>query len=214
MSFLSIILGLVGLGITIVGVLAVAGKLPGNSVVGLRIPEVRKSQENWVMGHKIAGPAWTGSGVAMLGAAVVTWTAAGWTWLVVAGLVVASLFLLGLGAALASHTMAQVDARAQQAAAADSGCCSSGGDATADPNSSASGCCSDESSDGVVSAEACASGQACGSCSLNGSCEGGAAAFDSARAAETPAQNTTQHNTPALDLDAARRAAAAQDSAQ
>ena len=75
MIFLGIILAIFGVAILAVGVLSLAGKLPGNSLVGLRIPEVRKSAEYWVMGHKIAGPAWTGSGLAMLGAAAVAWQA-------------------------------------------------------------------------------------------------------------------------------------------
>lgn len=203
MSFLSIIVAIAGLGILFIGLLCLTENLPGNALVGLRIPEVRKSQDYWNMGHKIAGPAWTGSGLAMLAAGAVAWSAAGWTWLVVAGLVVASLFLLGMGGALAAHAMAQVDARAQKEADAESGCCSSG------PSASSAGasdtCCGGSAdvspegqaaADGVVSADACASGQACGSCSLNGSCKGGGAAYDSA---------------PALDLDAARRAVASQD---
>jgi len=203
MSFLSIIVAIAGLGILFIGLLCLTENLPGNALVGLRIPEARKSQDYWNMGHKIAGPAWTGSGLAMLAAGAVAWSAAGWTWLVVAGLVVASLFLLGMGGALAAHAMAQVDARAQKEADAESGCCSSG------PSASSAGasdtCCGGSAdvspegqaaADGVVSADACASGQACGSCSLNGSCKGGGAAYDSA---------------PALDLDAARRAVASQD---
>ena len=204
MSFLSIIVAIAGLGILFVGLLCLTENLPGNALVGLRIPEVRKSQDYWNMGHKIAGPAWTGSGLAMLAAGAVAWSAAGWTWLVVAGLVVASLFLLGMGGALAAHAMAQVDARAQKEADAESGCCSSGSSASsADASDTCCGGSSDVSPEGqaaaggVVSADACASGQACGSCSLNGSCEGGGAAYDS---------------TPALDLDAARRAVASQDS--
>ncbi len=225
MTFLSIILGVLGVGVLVVGLLAVTGKLPGNSIIGLRIPEVRKSQEYWTMGHKIAGPPWTGSGVALLASAAVAWNASGWLWLIVGLLVVAAVFLVGMGAALAAHAMAQVDARAQKAAEAEgaAACCSSASsplpdDATS-PSAAGDACCSD----GVVSAEACASGQACGSCSLNGSCEGGGAAFD-ARAdhGDKPKQPAASSmnvgsaaspaaSAPALDLDAARRAVASQD---
>lgn len=222
MIILSIILGVLGVAILIVGVLSVTGTLPGNPVVGLRIPEVRKSQEYWIMGHKIAGPAWAGSGLALLASAAVAWQAAGWLWLVVGLLVVAAVFLLGLGAALAGHAMATIDARAEKEAEASATCCSAGSSSDSDATSAATGdaCCSADApaagADGVVSAEACASGQACGSCSLNGSCEGGGAAFDScqsdaagASAAGAPAQPAAPK--PALDLDAARRAAATQD---
>lgn len=189
MIVLTVILAILGIAVLAVGVLALVGKLPGNSIVGLRIPEVRKSEANWVMGHKIAAPAWTGAGVVLLGAALLSPKVSGWLWLVLALLIVGALFLLGLGAALASHTLAQVDAQRlqQQAAAEDAagGCCGGAGDEVASP-------------------DACASGNACGSCALNGSCEGGGAAFDSAQAAsKAPA--------PKVDMDAARRAVANKD---
>ena len=245
MTFLSIILGVLGVAVLIVGVLSTTGTLPGNSIIGLRIPEVRKSQEYWTMGHKIAGPTWTGSGLALLACAVVAWGASGWLWLIVGLLVVAAVFLLGMGAALASHALAQVDARAQKEAEADGAatCCSSASapvsDVATSPSAPAGACCSDggaatagaagaagvngAQADGVVSAEACASGQACGSCSLNGSCEGGGAAFDACGGASVGSAPAAQDAAPAspaaapapavpaLDLDAARRAAASQD---
>ena len=193
MIVLTVLLTIFGLAILATGALAFTGKLPGNSFVGLHIPEVRKSQEFWTMGHRIAGPAWIGSGVVMLGAALVSTSVAGWIWLVFGLLVVGSLFLLGMGSAMAAHALARVDAQRSQAEAADSSCCStggcgpSGGDAT-----------SGSPAAGQPSASECASGNACGSCSLNGACEGGAAAFDAAAS-------------PALDLDAARRAVEEQD---
>ncbi len=185
MIVLTVILAVVGLAAFVVGLLSQVGKLPGNPVVGLRIPEVRKSHENWVMAHKIAAPAWMGSGAAMMAAAMTSARVAGWLWLILGLLVVASLFLWGLGSAVAAHTMAQVDAKRQKAEEAEraaEGCCSAGG-AAGGAAGSAAAC-------GPASAEACGSGQACGSCSLNGSCEGGGAA---------------------VDMDAARRAVTAQD---
>lgn len=204
MIILSILLAVFGLGIFVVGALAVAGKLPGNGVVGLRIPEVRKSQQMWTLGHRIAGPAWLGSGLAMLAAALLATSASGWAWIIVVGLGLGSLFLLGMGAALASHTLAQMDAKAQKEAASDSGCCSAGGagDSVA-ANASNDSCCT-PSGAGEPSADECASGQACGSCSLNGSCEGGGTAFDATRGSQSPSQ-------PPLDMEAARRAMAARD---
>lgn len=213
MTVLSIILAVLGLAITAISALCLSGSLPGNRLIGLHIPEVRKSAAYWTLGHRIAGPAWLGAGCAILAAAVLAFNAAGWVWLIIMGLLIASVILLGLGAALASHTLAQLDARAQEASAEGSDCCSAESGATsAGANSgsaTASHCCSSGSTDGIVSAEACASGQACGSCSLNGSCEGGAAAFNSNHSTDAPAQ---QHLPPAVNVDAARRAAAAQDS--
>lgn len=195
MIVLTVVLVLVGLAFFVAGLLGAMGKLPGNPVVGLRVPEVRKSEELWITAHKIVGPAWMGAGAAFLGAALITLKVSGWMWLVFALLLIGAVFLIGLGSALGAHTVARLDARAAQLEAADSSCCSSG-DATSDS------CCSGSSEaagagqaagagTGAVSAEACASGKACGSCSLNGSCEGGS-----------------------VDWEAAQRAASAQDSAQ
>lgn len=185
MIVLTIVLVIVGLAFFIAGLLGAVGKLPGNPVVGLRVPEVRKSEELWNTAHRIVGPAWMGAGAAFMGAALITLKVSGWMWLIFALLLVGAVFLIGLGSALGAHTVARLDARAAQLEAANSSCCSSG-DATSDS------CCGDSSeANGAVSAEACASGQACGSCSLNGSCEGGG-----------------------VDWEAAQRAASAQDSAQ
>ena len=205
MIVLTVVLVVVGLVFFIAGLLGAVGKLPGNPVVGLRIPEVRKTEELWNTAHRIVGPAWMGAGAAFLGAALITLKVSGWMWLVFALLLVGAAFLIGLGSALGAHAVARLDARAAQLEAANSSCCSSG-DATSDSccddsseapgaSDSAGACCSDGSGvgaeAGAVSAEACASGQACGSCSLNGSCEGGG-----------------------VDWEAAQRAASAQDSAQ
>ncbi|SCX25573.1 SdpI family protein [Corynebacterium jeikeium] len=193
MIVLTIVLVIVGLAFFIAGLLGAVGKLPGNPVVGLRVPEVRKSEELWNTAHRIVGPAWMGAGAAFMGAALITLKVSGWMWLIFALLLVGAVFLIGLGSALGAHTVARLDARAAQLEAASSSCCSSG-DATSDS------CCGDSSEAAgagagtgasAVSAEACASGQACGSCSLNGSCEGGG-----------------------VDWEAAQRAASAQDSAQ
>lgn len=205
MIVLTVVLVLVGLAFFVAGLLGAMGKLPGNPVVGLRVPEVRKSEELWITAHKIVGPAWMGAGAAFLGAALITLKVSGWMWLVFALLLIGAVFLIGLGSALGAHTVARLDARAAQLEAADSSCCSSG-DATSDSCCSSSSeaadaatgaaCCTSPGeatgkAGGTVSAEACASGQACGSCSLNGSCEGGG-----------------------VDWEAAKRAASAQDSAR
>lgn len=195
MIVLTVVLVVVGLAFFIAGLLGAAGKLPGNPVVGLRVPEVRKTEELWNTAHRIVGPAWMGAGAAFIGAALITLKVSGWMWLVFALLLVGAAFLIGLGSALGAHAVARLDARAAQLEAAETSCCSSD-DATSDS------CCGDSSEaadagqaagagTGAVSAEACASGQACGSCSLNGSCEGGG-----------------------VDWEAAQRAASAQDSAQ
>ncbi|MDH2456807.1 SdpI family protein [Corynebacterium bovis] len=130
MIILAVLLVVVGLAVLVVGVMGLTGTLPGNSVVGLRVPEVRASRTMWVTGHRIAGPAWIGSGVAVVAAGLVAWRASGWGWLVVALLVVGGLFLLGMGAALAAHAVARIELRKGQEAEArraSAGCCSGGG---------------------------------------------------------------------------------------
>ena len=218
MIVLTVVLVVVGLAFFIAGLLGAVGKLPGNPVVGLRVPEVRKSEELWNTAHRIVGPAWMGAGAAFRGAALITLKVSGWMWLVFALLLVGAAFLIGLGSALGAHAVARLDARAAQLEAAKSSCCSSG-DATSDSccddsseapgaSDSAGACCSDGSGvgaeAGAVSAEACASGQACGSCSLNGSCEGGGVDWEAAQraasaqdSAQSPAQNPPQDPTRA-----------------
>ena len=201
MIVLTVILAVLGVLILAVGVAGAAGVLPGNPVVGLRIPEVRKSKEMWTIGHKIAGPAWIGAGVALILAGVVAANAGGFLWLIVALLVIGAVVLWGMGAGLAAHALANLDAKriATEAASSD-GCCSSGGGAGGAGAAVAGGGVA-----GEPSAAECASGHACGSCSLNGACEGGGAAFDAGAGGGVGAAGTKP------DLDAARRAAEAQD---
>ena len=84
----------------IVGGLGWAGKLPGNGVIGIRVPEVRKTKELWDTAHRIAGPLWTVSGVVLALGGILSFGASGWMWLVVALAVVGSLALLGMGAGM------------------------------------------------------------------------------------------------------------------
>lgn len=177
MIVLSVLLFIVAAAVLVTGILAATGTLPGNSWVGLRILEVRKSREMWVTAHKIAGVPWTGAGVAFLGAGLAG-LKGGWLWIVAALLVVGGLFLIGMGAALAASTAARLDhlrAKEAEERRAAAGCCSSG-----------------NSANGSEEADSCG-GSCGGDCSSCGS-DGDAAL-----------------STPALDLDAARRAMASRD---
>ncbi|MEJ6550184.1 MULTISPECIES: SdpI family protein [unclassified Corynebacterium] len=141
MIVLSILLFILGAAVLVTGVLAVTAKLPGNRWVGLRIPEVRKNREMWDTGHRIAGPTWTGAGVALLAAGLVS-LQGGWLWAISGLLVVGALFLIGMGAALAAQTLAKIDhAKAQQAEQqrAAAGCCSSGSAAASGTSSNSCG---------------------------------------------------------------------------
>ena len=61
----------------IVGGLGWAGKLPGNGVIGIRVPEVRKTKELWDTAHRIAGPLWTVSGVVLALGGILSFGASG-----------------------------------------------------------------------------------------------------------------------------------------
>ena len=110
MIVLSVLLFILGAAVLVTGVMALTGTLPGNRWVGLRIPEVRKSREMWTTGHRIVGPFWIGGGVAVLLGGLVS-LQGGWLWAVAAVLLLGGLGLVGVGAANASHIMAQIDLR-------------------------------------------------------------------------------------------------------
>ena len=111
MILIAVILLVLAVAVLIVGGLAWSGKLPGNGVVGLHIPEVRKSKELWVTAHRIAGPMWTFGGVALLFAAAFSFIASGWMWLLPVLMVVLALCAVGAGAGQAAHAVARIDAR-------------------------------------------------------------------------------------------------------
>ncbi|WP_146128902.1 SdpI family protein [Corynebacterium sp. 13CS0277] len=94
----------------VVGILAWTGKLPGNNIIGIRIPEARSSEEMWVLTHRIAGPLWTAAGVALLFAGVLGFTARGWMLLLVMVGVLAWLVFVGMGAGMAANAVALIDA--------------------------------------------------------------------------------------------------------
>ena len=59
----------------IVGALASTKRLPGNSYIGLRLQEIRKSREAWDNAHRIAGPFWMLSGVCLVFGGIVAYFA-------------------------------------------------------------------------------------------------------------------------------------------
>ena len=93
--------------IAVVAGLAWSAKLPGNNWIGIRAPEARKSQENWDITHRVAGPPWAVSAVAFLGATMLGFLAirpeaSGWMWLWYAVALLAGIAMLGIGAAIGS----------------------------------------------------------------------------------------------------------------
>ncbi|MEJ4099209.1 SdpI family protein [Corynebacterium mastitidis] len=106
-----IVLLVLGLILTVIGGLAWAAKLPGNGVVGIRVPEVRKSRDLWVLAHRIAGPFWTLGGVALLFGACFAFIAQGWMWILPVLTLLIALVAVGAGAGQAAHAVAAIDAR-------------------------------------------------------------------------------------------------------
>lgn len=140
MTVIGIILGslfgILAVLLVVTGVLAWKAKLPGNPVLGIRVPEVRKSQELWDMAHRVAGPLWVLSGVAWAIASLMAFAATGWMWLVVGLAVIGGLVFLGMGAGMGAHTVAMVDAKRKAAGDSSEGaCCSADGGGEG-------GCCS------------------------------------------------------------------------
>ena len=202
MIVLSVLLFVLGIAVLVTGLMGLTGTLPGNRWVGLRIPEVRKSKDMWVTGHRIAGPFWTGAGVALLLGGLVS-LQGGWLWAVAGVLVIGALALIGVGAANAAHLMAQIDLRKGQEAEqkrAAAGCCSSGNNTPA-ASSQDAGLVIPPVKDatGTASAAVDSCGGSCGDC---GACDHGD---------DDLSGTTTSLNAPSLDMDAARRAMAAQD---
>lgn len=108
-TIVGIVLLVLAAALLIVGGLATARKLPGNSIIGIRVAEVRKDKETWELAHQIAGPFWAIGGVALLFAGFIAFRTSGWGWIFPALLVVAALFFLGIGANVGARRAAAID---------------------------------------------------------------------------------------------------------
>lgn len=129
-----ILFAVLALALLSVGTLAWTRRLPGNSYVGLRVPEVRKSREKWDAAHRTAGPLWVASGMAFGFGAFLLATDRPLLWCMAVALGLGGLALLGMGASLGARNAAILDAYDDAQAAKDSTCCSAGGAPEDDAN--------------------------------------------------------------------------------
>ncbi|MCQ4624336.1 SdpI family protein [Corynebacterium sp. CCUG 69979] len=106
---IGILLIIAALALLIPGVLATAGRLPGNSVVGLRVPEVRKDEEVWDTAHKVVGPFLILAGVALAFGAAFSFIAHGWLWAAPVLLIIAAVVAVAVGGNQGARTAQLVD---------------------------------------------------------------------------------------------------------
>ncbi|WIM67663.1 SdpI family protein [Corynebacterium breve] len=104
-----IILIVLGIGLLIPAIMATAGKLPGNNVIGLRIPEVRKDKSTWNQAHKVVGPFWLFSAVALLFGAAFAFIASGWVWIAPALAVILAIVFLSVGGNFGARAAILID---------------------------------------------------------------------------------------------------------
>lgn len=184
----AVVLLALGLAVVVIAGLGVSSKLPGNSFVGIRVPEVRRDPEMWALAHRVAGPSWLVAGLALLVGGFISFSLSGWGWLWALVAVLAAIAMIGVGSAMGAHTVAVLDAKRQ--AEADAEGCGCGDD----------GCGSGDScEDSHDPASDCGVAGGCGACALNGACEGGGVRFAD--------PNSKAGLAPAVDLAAATRAA-------
>lgn len=103
------------------GVLAALGRLPGNNVVGLHVPEVRKDEEIWVQAHKVTGPYLILGGLALAFGAAFSFIANGWLWagpVILALIAIAAIAAAGNQGARAAKLFAQAKANDAEASPA------------------------------------------------------------------------------------------------
>ncbi|AZA14697.1 SdpI family protein [Corynebacterium choanae] len=154
MVVIASILLLLAVGLIVLGALAWAGKLPGNGIVGIRVPASRKRQFLWDVAHKVAGPIWVVGGVAWLLGGLVALRAEGWLWIIPALAAIAGFILFGTGSAMGANAATTVAKNTPEPAP--SGCCSAG-DTTAGDNAGVSGTSPEGSCGGDCSGGGCGS---------------------------------------------------------
>jgi uncharacterized membrane protein len=108
-TILGTVLLILAIALLVIGVLAWRRKLPGNPVIGIRVAEVRKSQEIWEAAHQVAGPLWLVGGAALVFGGLVAFRAEGWMWLLPVLAVIVALAAVGAGANIGARRAAAID---------------------------------------------------------------------------------------------------------
>ena len=108
------------LALLVPGALATAGRLPGNSIVGLRVPEVRKDEGIWVQAHRVVGPYLIFGGAALAFGGAFSFIASGWLWVAPVLLAVLAVVACALGGNMGARAARLIDdAQAANATTAD-----------------------------------------------------------------------------------------------
>lgn len=171
------------------GLLGLLGRLPGNSVLGVRTPETRKSPRAWVLANKAAGPTFIAAAAALALGALGLGLIGGWVGgLVVVVALVGALVLLNVSGLAGARAAAVWQASQEDDDEGGCGCGSEGGcsgpSAEHNGGDSPEGGCASHSPSGCGTAGAgsthdssadpsvdCGVTGGCGSCALQGTCE-------------------------------------------
>lgn len=124
---IGVILLVLALVLLVIGVLATTRKLPGNRIIGLRVPEVRKAKEVWDSSHAMAGPLWLFGGVTLLFGGLIAFVAAGWLWLLPPVTLVVAVVAVASGANIGARTATVLDAQRKKDEEGGGGCSAEGG---------------------------------------------------------------------------------------
>ena len=101
----------------VVGGMATAGKLPGNSAIGLRVASVRKDKAVWDQAHKVTGPFVVFAGVALAFGAAFAFIASGWLWIAPVIALIIAVVALSVGGNVGARTAALIDASRDESGA-------------------------------------------------------------------------------------------------
>lgn len=124
---IGVVLLVMALVLLVTGVMATSRRLPGNKIIGLRVPEVRKSKEIWDGSHAVAGPLWILGGVALTFGGLISFLADGWFWVLPAITLIVGLVALASGANVGARTATLLDAQNQDEDAGCASCSNDGG---------------------------------------------------------------------------------------